>query len=125
MDGLLFTQLYVVPATEPVNTMAVTADCWHKTWSAGCATVAVGFTVIVKVLEPPGQPLPAGVTVMVAVTGEAVKLIALKAGILPVPLAARPMDGSVLVQFYMVPPEVTVKTTASVNVLLQSSWFEG
>ena len=74
MDGLLFTQLYVVPATELVNTMAVTVDCWHKTWSAGCTTVAVGFTVIVKVFESPGQPLPAGVTVIVDVTGDAVKI---------------------------------------------------
>ena len=98
MDGLLLTQLYAVPATEPVNAMAATVDWWHNTWSAGCATVAVGFTVIVKVREVPGQLLLLGVTVMVAVTGDVVKLIALKAGILPVPLAARPMDGSELVQ---------------------------
>ena len=58
-------------------------------------TVAVGFTVIVKVWVLPGQLFPAfekvGVTVMVATTGTEPELVAKNAEISPVPLAAKPM----------------------------------
>ena len=39
-----------------------------------------------------------GVTVMVDVTGALVKLVAVNEAILPVPLAANPIDGLLLVQ---------------------------
>jgi hypothetical protein len=39
-----------------------------------------------------------GVTVMVAVTGAGVALVAVKDAIFPDPLAARPMDGVLFVQ---------------------------
>ena len=58
-------------------------------------TVAVGLTVIVKDWVLPGQLVPPlakiGVTVMVATTGEEPELVAKKAEMLPVPLAASPM----------------------------------
>ena len=58
-------------------------------------TVAVGLTVIVKDWVLPGQLFPAfvkvGVTVIVATTGTEPELVAKKAEMLPVPLAARPM----------------------------------
>lgn len=62
----------------------------------------VGLTVMVNVLDVPTQgTLPlvnVGVTVMVAVTGALVALVAIKEAILPEPVAARPMDGVLLTQ---------------------------
>jgi hypothetical protein len=57
---------------------------------------------------------------MVAVTGAAVELIAVNDVMLPVPLAARPIEGVLLVQLYVVPATVPVKFTAVVAVLLQT-----
>jgi hypothetical protein len=55
-----------------------------------------GFTVIVKVADVPVQVtlllVKAGVTVMVAVTGDPVMLVAVYEAIFPVPEAARPME---------------------------------
>ena len=52
-----------------------------------------GLTVMLKLLALPAQPLATGVTVILAVTGTPLILLAMKEGILPVPLAERPMDG--------------------------------
>ena len=60
--------------------------------------VGVGFTVIVKVSVPPGQPLADEVTVIVAIIGALVKLTAANAEIFPVPLAASPIEGVLLLQ---------------------------
>ena len=64
--------------------------------------VGVGLTVIVKVLGVPVQVPPPlvndGVTVMVATTGAAVALVAVKLAILPEPLAANPIDVVLFVQ---------------------------
>ena len=56
----------------------------------------VGLTEIENVCGVPGQPFAVGVTVMVAVTGAAVELIAVNDVMLPVPLAARPIEGVLL-----------------------------
>lgn len=50
-------------------------------------------------------------------------LVAVKDAILPVPAAARPIDGALLVQLYTVPGALPVKFTAAVAVLLHSTWF--
>ncbi len=80
---------------EPVNVMLATVVPVQTTWPNGINTVGVGFTVMVKVLACPWQLPPTvmycGVTVMLAMMGRPVALAALKAGILPVPDAARPM----------------------------------
>lgn len=84
-------------------------------------TVAVGFTAMVKVDGVPVHPLAAGVTVMVAEIVEPVVLVAVKAGIFPVPLALKPIAVLLLVQVKVVPvtgPERVVTGTA---VPLQ--WF--
>ena len=58
----------------------------------------VGLTVIVNVLVAPSQPAADfGVTVMVAVIGALVELVAVKAGMAPVPPAAKPMAGLLLI----------------------------
>ena len=65
-------------------------------------TVGVGLTVIVNVIGVPVHVTPPlvyeGVTVIVAVTGVVPVLVAVKLEILPEPLAARPIDGKLLVQ---------------------------
>ena len=64
----------------------------------GCATEGVGFTEIVTVLGVPAQPFAEGVTVIVAIITVELVFITVKAGILPVPLAANPMLGVLFVQ---------------------------
>jgi len=54
--------------------------------------------VIVKVIAALVHPLPEAVTVIVATIGVAPALVAVKEGILPVPLAARPIPVALLVQ---------------------------
>ena len=66
-------------------------------------TVAVGLTVIVNVVGVPVHPLAVGVTVIVAVIGDVVAFVAVKEGILPEPLAARPIAVLLLVQVNVVP----------------------
>ena len=63
-------------------------------------TFAVGLTVILKVIGTPIQLLLyLGVTVILAVTGELLLLVAVKAGMLEVvPAAAIPMPGWSFVQ---------------------------
>lgn len=83
-------------------------------------TVGVGLTVIVNVIGVPAQLLAVGVTVIVATTGAVVILVAVKLAILPVPDAARPIDGWVLVQLNTVPATAPLKLTAAVAVLLHT-----
>ena len=64
----------------------------------GCESAGVGFTVMLNVLDDPGQVRAVGVTVMVATTGDDVGLAAVNDEISPVPLAARPMDAVLFVQ---------------------------
>ena len=69
----------------------------------------IGFTVIVKVPGVPGQPLMIGVTVIVATTGVLPVMVGLKAAILPVPEAARPINGVSFSQEKVTPAVVLVK----------------
>lgn len=82
-------------------TAAVVAPL-QTTWLLTTLTVAVGLTVIAKVPAAPVQVVPPlvseGVTVMVALMGAVVVLLTVKAAILPVPLAVRPIPGLLLVQ---------------------------
>ena len=73
----------------------------------------------------PTQLLAAGVTVIVAVTGSAVLFVPEKEKISPVPLAARPMDGSEFVQVKVVPGVVLVNAEAATERLLQTVMFAG
>ena len=52
-------------------------------------------------------------------------LVAIKLAILPVPLTARPIVGSLFVQLNIVPGTDPVKLTAAVAVLLQTIWLAG
>jgi len=63
--------------------------------------------------------------VIVAVTGAVVAFVPLNEAILPVPLAARPIDVVLFVQLYTIVPPVVglVKFTAVVGALLHTTWL--
>jgi hypothetical protein len=69
-----------------------------------------------------GQPLYTGVIVIVAVTGFVVGFNEVNEGMLPTPLAARPIDGVSLVQLYCV--ATPLKLTAVVDAPLHKVWFD-
>jgi hypothetical protein len=95
---LLFVHVYTVPATGPLIVTAAVDAPAHTVWLAIAFTDGVGFTVIVKLTGVPPQPVDDGVTVMVAVMGDVVLLVAVNDAILPVPLAANPMAVLLFVQ---------------------------
>ena len=92
---LLFDQLYVVPVTAPLKLTRLLEAPEQSVWFDGAFTVGVGFTVIVKFCGVPAQVAPAlvydGVTVMVAVIGVVPALVTVKLGMLPLPLAPKPI----------------------------------
>ena len=122
-----FVQLYTVPAGPPLNVTAFVADPAHTVWLPTPFTPAFGFTVIVNVTAVPLHVMPAlvnsGVTVIVAVTGAPVLLIAVKDGTVPLPDAARPIDVLLLDQLYTVPGTGPLIVTAAVDVPLHTVWF--
>ena len=78
--------------------------------------------MIVNVFEIPLQPNAFdGVTVIVATTGDIPAFVTVKAGILPAPLAANPMEGVLLVHEKVVPTEELPKVIAFCKALLQST----
>jgi hypothetical protein len=111
---LLFIQIKAVPLTAPVKLMALVAVALQTAWLAGSATLGVGLTVMVKLCTAPGHPFAAGVTIIVAVTGALVRLMAVKDGIFPVPPDAKPMEVLLFVQVKLVPITAPVKLTALV-----------
>jgi hypothetical protein len=66
-------------------------------------TVAVGLTVIVKVVGVPVHPFAVGVTLIVAVIGEVVAFVAVNEGMLPGPPATSPIAVLLFVQVNVVP----------------------
>lgn len=55
MAGLLFVQVCVVPVTELEKLTAEVAVPLQTTWFTGCVNTVVGLTVMVNVLDGPGQ----------------------------------------------------------------------
>ena len=58
---------------------------------------------MVKVVGVPVHPFAVGVTVIVAVIGDVIALVAVKEGTLPEPFAARPIAVLLFVQVNVVP----------------------
>ena len=56
MEVLLFVQLNPVPLTAPEKFIALVVALLHKDWLAGCTTLGVGLTAIVKLCKVPGHP---------------------------------------------------------------------
>jgi hypothetical protein len=127
IEGALFAQLYMIlpPVVGLLKAIAAVDEPLHNTWLATGFTVAIGLTVMVKLIGKPEQPFgDVGVTVMVAVMA-LVKLFAVtKAGILPIPVAAKPIDGLLFTQLYVVPATPLVNTIGKVVALAQCIWFE-
>ena len=73
---------------------------------------------MVNVCGMPGQPAADGVTVIVAVTGALVALMAVKAIIFPLPDAASPIDVLLFVQLKVVPLTAPEKFIALVVAAL-------
>ena len=121
---LLLVHVNTVPVVAPLNVIAVVVPPSQSAWLAIAFTVGVGLTVIVNVIAVPVQPLAVvGVTVIVAVIGAAVLLVAVKLGILPWPVAASPMAVLLLAQLNIVPATVPVKFTAAVLAPLHKVWL--
>ena len=121
---LLFVQVKIVLAIVPAKVTAAVFEPLHTVRFAGCVTCGVGLTVIVKlVVAPPAQPAALVDTIIVATTGALPALIAMKLAILPVPLAARPIDGWVLTQLYVEPAGLPEKVTGAVAVPAHTSWL--
>ncbi len=71
---------------------------------------------MVKVVGVPVHPFAVGVTVIVAVIGDVVALVAVKEGTLPEPFAARPIAVLLFVQVNVVPltgPDKLVRGAAT------------
>ena len=83
------------------------------------STVAVGLTVIAKVVGVPVHPFAVGVTVIVAVIGAVVAFVAVNEGTLPEPLAARPIAVLLFVQVNVVPLIGPDKVVAGANTPAQ------
>ena len=75
---------------------------------------------MVNVSGIPVQPTAEGVTVIAAVTGVLPVFIAVNDAILPLPLAARPIDVFVLVQLKVVPLTEPVNVIAFVAAALHN-----
>lgn len=122
MLGSLLVQLNTVPTVALVNVIALVDDPTHSVWLATAFTVAVGFTVILKLVGVDVQPPLDGVTTIVPVIGDAVPLVAVKLPILPLPDDPRPIAVLVFVQLYTVPAGPPLNVTALLGVLLHSVW---
>lgn len=123
MLGVLLVQLKIVPATVPENVIAAVAAPLHNVWLVTALTFALGFTVIVNVIGAPVQPFALGVTVIVPDIAVVPALVAVKLGILPVPLAPRPIAVLEFVHANVVPGVRLVKFTAVVAAPAQTDWL--
>jgi hypothetical protein len=90
------------PAGVPLSAKVSDKMSLQKVRPMGATATGTGFTVMVNIFEGPSQVTPPlvkwGVTSMVATMGSVPELIAVNGAMkLPVPLAANPMDGSLLV----------------------------
>ena len=92
-----------MPETLPLKFEAVIRVPAHTPKFPGTVTTGSGLIVMVKVDDGPVQLFKTGITVMLAVIGDEVLLTAVNAGMLPLPLAARPISGFELVQVISAP----------------------
>jgi len=97
----------------------------HITTSDGTLTVGVGLTVILYVELFPTQLFAVGVTVIVADIGLVPVLVAVNDGMLPEPLAAKPIAVLEFVQVKVAPGVTLVKVLAGTTPLLQTVILAG
>jgi hypothetical protein len=109
----------VPESAEPTKFTACTCSILHTNWSGTGITDGIGFTVIVKLLGVPEQLFETGVTNIKAVVGILLLLVAMNGFDPEVPLAAKPMDGLVLVHSYSVPGTTDPVNSNTLGVPLQ------
>jgi hypothetical protein len=122
IEGVLFVHAYVVPDTPPLKLILPVAAPLHLVRLVSGFSVGVGFTRMVNISFGPVQPLAVGDTVIVAITGDNVLLIAAKAEMFPVPEAGNPMLLLLFVQAYVVPDTPLPKFMAVVFTPLHTAW---
>ena len=102
-----------MPATALLKENAPAVVLLHTVLLAGTVTAGEGDTLMVNVCIAPMQPAEeTEVTVTTADTVAVPVLIVVNAGIVPVPVEPRPIDGVVLVQLKVVPGTELVKINA-------------
>ena len=82
----------MVPLTVPEKLITSDAIALHFICGVIAATVGVGFTVMEKVPTGPGQLFAVGVTVNIPTIGLDVEFVNIVLEIVPLPLAAIPID---------------------------------
>jgi len=87
-----------VPNTAPLAVNVVDAPLQISSPVTLVGAVEARFTVMVKVFDGPGQPAAVGVTVIVPDIGVEPALVAVNDGMLPEPLAAKPIAVLLFVQ---------------------------
>lgn len=93
MPILSLLQLKIVLGTIPEKVTGSAIRNSHLDWSATWITLGIGFTRTEKLVEGPKQVLVKGRTVNIDVMGIPPTLVALNAGILPLPeLASKPIS---------------------------------
>ena len=122
---LVLVHVKLPPVGVLIKFVATTIALLHTVVSEGTVTIGVGFTVIVKIDAVPAQPLTVGVTVIVAMMGAVVVLVAVKLGMLPVSLAAKPIVGSEFVQEKLSPLGLLTKIGGLTTALLHTVMFAG
>ncbi len=124
MAVLSLVQVNVVPAPTGLETEVNDAlTPLQKVWFTMGLTVGVGFTVIEYVNGVPMQALAVGTMVIAALIGAIPLLVAVNAGISPIPLAARPMAVLLLVHVKVVLiPTGLLTGVIGAPIVLQNVW---
>lgn len=123
-----FVHVNVAPAGMLLKLVAATVPLAQSVILAGTLAVGNGFTVMVYVEEGPVHDAGAalvGVTVIVAVIGNKVALVAVKLPIFPEPLAARPMAVFEFIQVYVAPAGLLVNVVAATVAFAQRVMLAG
>jgi hypothetical protein len=115
----------VPPAGVEVKLEAGTLAPGQTVTFAGVFAVGFGFTVTVKLEGVPAQPPAVGVTVMVEVTPVEPVFAAVQLGILPVPLAPKPVLVVLLVHVNVPPGGTLAKLVAATVAPGQTVLFAG
>ena len=120
----VFVQVTVVPYTLLMKPFVIGAPT-QNVWLLTCTRTGVGLIAKSNPTGVPAQPFALGVTVKCALTWFVVVFTAVKAAMLPVPLAATPIEGVSFVHAYVVPLMLVVleKLIAVEFEPLQITWL--
>ena len=123
--GMLLVQVNVVAGPAGLETgVAGAPSPLQNIWLRIVFTVGVGLTVMVYVKGVPTHPSNVGVMVISATLEVIPALVAMKASISPVPLAASPFAGMLLVQAKVVPAPTGLETRFSGTLMPSHQvWF--